>query len=133
MANSEDPDEMQLIAAFHQGLHCLLRLKQPSGSKIHSNLETTTTCDPSKYKWAIQYLLYQYVWENPSEYKGLFSLQPLLARHDTPCSAYFDGFKIIAVSFITKFSFLFCCLVFDINQLKVKFADHYAITKTDSE
>ena len=26
LANSEDPDEM---AAFHKGLHCLLRLKQP--------------------------------------------------------------------------------------------------------
>ena len=27
LANSEDPDEMQHDAAFHQGLHCLLRLK----------------------------------------------------------------------------------------------------------
>ena len=27
LANSEDPDEMQQNAAFHQGLHCLLRLK----------------------------------------------------------------------------------------------------------
>ena len=25
LANSEDPDEMQHIAAFHQGLHCLLK------------------------------------------------------------------------------------------------------------
>ena len=24
LANSEDPDEMQHDAAFHQGLHCLL-------------------------------------------------------------------------------------------------------------
>ena len=31
-ANSEDPDEMQHNAAFHQGLHCLLRLKQ---TEIH--------------------------------------------------------------------------------------------------
>ena len=35
LANSEDPDEMQHNAAFHQGLfhqglHCLLRLKQHS-------------------------------------------------------------------------------------------------------
>ena len=30
LANSEDPDEMQHNAAFHLGLHCLLRLKQPS-------------------------------------------------------------------------------------------------------
>ena len=28
LANSEDPDEMQNKAAFHQGLHCLLILKQ---------------------------------------------------------------------------------------------------------
>ena len=27
-ANSEDPDEMQHNAAFHQGLHCLLKVKK---------------------------------------------------------------------------------------------------------
>ena len=70
LANSEDPDEMQHNAAFHQDLHCLLRLKLPSGTEIHHNVETST-CDPLKYKWAIPYFLYQYVWENPSEYKGL--------------------------------------------------------------
>ena len=32
LANSEAPDEMQHNAAFHQDLHCLLRLKQPSGT-----------------------------------------------------------------------------------------------------
>ena len=32
LANSENPDEMQHDAAFHQGLPCLLRLKQPSGT-----------------------------------------------------------------------------------------------------
>ena len=31
VANNEDPDEMQHNAAFHLGLHCLLRLKQTSG------------------------------------------------------------------------------------------------------
>ena len=30
LTNTEDPDEMQHDAAFHQGLHCLRRLKQPS-------------------------------------------------------------------------------------------------------
>ena len=49
LANSEDPDEMQHNAAFHQGLHYLLRLKQPSRTEIHHNSETST-CDPLKYK-----------------------------------------------------------------------------------
>ena len=48
LANSEDPEELQYNAAFHQGLHCLLRLKQPSGKEIHHNLENST-CDPLKY------------------------------------------------------------------------------------
>ena len=49
-ANREDPDEMQHNhnAAFHQDLHCLLRLKQHSGTEIHHNLENST-CDPLKY------------------------------------------------------------------------------------
>ena len=38
---------MQYNAAFHQDLHCLLRLKQPSGTEIHNNLENST-CDPLK-------------------------------------------------------------------------------------
>ena len=47
-ANNGDSDEMQHNAAFHQGLHCLLRLKQPSRTEIHHNLENST-CDPLKY------------------------------------------------------------------------------------
>ena len=39
LENSEDPDEMQHGAAFHLGLHCLLRLKQHSGTEIHHNLK----------------------------------------------------------------------------------------------
>ena len=38
-ANREDPDEMQHYAAFHQDLHCLIRLKQHSGTEIHHNLK----------------------------------------------------------------------------------------------
>ena len=30
---SDGPDEMQQNAAFHQGLHCLQRLKQHSGTE----------------------------------------------------------------------------------------------------
>ena len=37
VANSEDPGEMQHNAAFHQGLHCLLRLKQLQGHAINKN------------------------------------------------------------------------------------------------
>ena len=58
--------------AFHPGLHCLQTLKQPSGTEIHHNLETST-CDPLK-NWTTPYLLYQYVWEDPSEYKGLIEV-----------------------------------------------------------
>ena len=42
LANSEDPDEMQHNAAFHQGLHCLQRLKQPSEAEEHHNSEKST-------------------------------------------------------------------------------------------
>ena len=38
LANSADPDEMQHDAAFHQGLHCLLRLNT-SVVGIYHNLE----------------------------------------------------------------------------------------------
>ena len=63
LASSEDPDEMQHNAAFHQCLHCLLRL----GTEIHHNIENST-CNPLKYKMGSSILI---VWENPSEYKGL--------------------------------------------------------------
>ena len=46
-ANSEDPDEMPHNAAFHQGLHCLLRFKEHSETEIHHNFENST-CDPLK-------------------------------------------------------------------------------------
>ena len=48
LASSEDPAEMQYNAVFHQGQHCLPRLKQSSGTEIHNNLENST-CDPLKY------------------------------------------------------------------------------------
>ena len=49
LANSKDPDEMQCDAAFHLGLHCMLRLKQPSRTEKHHSLENFI-CDPLKYK-----------------------------------------------------------------------------------
>ena len=35
LANSEYPDEMPHYAAFHQGLHCLLRQNQSSEKEIY--------------------------------------------------------------------------------------------------
>ena len=35
LANREDPNEMQHTAAFHQGLHYSLRLKQFSRTEIY--------------------------------------------------------------------------------------------------
>ena len=66
LANSEYPDEMQHKAAFHQGLHCLLRLKEPSETDIHYNLQNSTP-DPLKYTMGSPILCCI----NPSEYKGL--------------------------------------------------------------
>ena len=54
-----------------------LKLKQPSWIEIHRNLETYTS-DPLKYKMGNP-LLYQYVCENPSEYKRLSFAK------ETPC------------------------------------------------
>ena len=33
LTNNEDSDETQHNTAFHQSLHCLRRLKQPSGTE----------------------------------------------------------------------------------------------------
>ena len=38
LANSEGPDEMQHYPTYHQGVHCLLSLKQLSGTEICLNL-----------------------------------------------------------------------------------------------
>ena len=56
LVSSEDPDEMQHNAAFHQGLHCLLPLNRLSGTEIHFDLETST-CDPLKNKMGIHLLI----------------------------------------------------------------------------
>ena len=61
---------MQHNAATHHSQHCLLRLKPPSGTELYHNLENST-CDPLKYIMGTYFINIQYVWENPSEYKGL--------------------------------------------------------------
>ena len=48
LANSKDPDEILHNAAFHQGLHCLLRQKRSSEKEILF-LREIITCDPSIY------------------------------------------------------------------------------------
>ena len=47
LANSEDPDEMLPNAAFHQGLHCLSRLKRSSqGMQFYLEI---ITCESKLY------------------------------------------------------------------------------------
>ena len=48
LPNSEGTDEIQHNAAFHQGLHCLLGLKQPSGKEIKHSL-ASSVCDLLNY------------------------------------------------------------------------------------
>ena len=47
-------------------LHCLLRYKHSSGTDIHHYIEVLTD-NPLKYKMDNSILLYQDLWENPSE------------------------------------------------------------------
>ena len=73
LANSEDPDEMQHNAAFHQGLYCLLGFKEPSGTEIcvHHNLENST-CYPLKCTMGSpKHIVSICIWGNPLKYKGL--------------------------------------------------------------
>ena len=46
LASSEDPDEMPNNAAFHQGMHCLLKQKQSSEKEIQFFLEIITCNHP---------------------------------------------------------------------------------------
>ena len=68
LANSEDPDEMQHKAAFHQGLHCLLRLKQPLGIEIHHNLEKSTSYPGQSHTYCIN--VYGKIRQNTKAYCG---------------------------------------------------------------
>ena len=48
LASSEYPDEMLHIAAFYQGIQCLLKQNQSSEKEIHFFYKIVT-CDPSIY------------------------------------------------------------------------------------
>ena len=50
----------------------------------------------------------------------------------TAYHAYFDGFQIVAVSFITEFSFRFSCFILTSKSLKVQFVVYYVMTKIDA-
>ena len=76
-ANSEDPDEMRQNAAFHQGLHFLLRSKQLSGTEMQYNLKILT-CDPLNYTMDSPILIAFICMGNPSEYKGLTLILSIL-------------------------------------------------------
>ena len=44
--STEGPDGMQHNTAPHQGLHCLLRFKKPSGTEIHHNFKNILPVTP---------------------------------------------------------------------------------------
>ena len=68
--NSEDPDEMPHNAAFHQGLHCLLKQIRFS-EKIQYVLLNYNLTPPRYLQWTISSLLYQTRRKNSIVYKGL--------------------------------------------------------------
>ena len=61
LVNNVDPDEMPQHAAFHQGLHCLLRQNNIQALKSLKSL-ICTMCTES---------LYQSRWNSSLVYKGL--------------------------------------------------------------
>ena len=75
LTDSEDTNEMQHNAAFHLGLHCLLRLTQPSRTKIHQNFENSTF-ESIKYTMDSA-ILYKYLWENPLGYKRFMHMHTI--------------------------------------------------------
>ena len=61
--NSEDPDEMSHNAAFHQGLHCLLRQTKTFSVKEIQYFLEIITCGPSIY-------IYIYTMDHPEFIKS---------------------------------------------------------------
>ena len=70
LGNSEDPDEMPHNAAFHQGLHCLLRQNRSQRKNIILVLEIITS-DPLIYTMDILTLLHEILCKIPLVLKGL--------------------------------------------------------------
>ena len=64
LANSEDPDELPLNAAFHQGLH----RKRFSEKEIQFHLEIISF-DPQYIQWIIPSVLFQTRRKSPLTHK----------------------------------------------------------------
>ena len=57
-------------AAFHQGLHCLLRQNRSSEKEIRFLFEITATCNPLNIQCTILTLMYQTLWKLSFVLKG---------------------------------------------------------------
>ena len=84
MANGKDSDKMQHNVAFHQGLHCLLRLKQPLGAEMHHNLKSSTF-DPLKHTIGSPMLILSYDVESGSEITQCNKIDKPLLLHKKSC------------------------------------------------
>ena len=68
LANSEDPDEIPQKDIFHQGLYCLLRQPQSSGTAMYLLLRGLNY-DPMILVCATTHL--KIIWKNPLINNGL--------------------------------------------------------------
>ena len=128
-------------AAFHRGLHCLLRQKQSSGTEMHHNLEIST-CDPLKYKMGISILVLSTCM---AKFIGMKRVKIFIGLHwyDFLISFYFHSMFIfvIACNIFLFRSLIFCMLcnfscsccrlltLFKINFFKKFFHEHYQSVK----
>ena len=87
LANSEDPDEMPHNAAFHQGLHCLLRQKIFL-EKEKQLIRKFRPVTPQFIQWTIPCLLYKTRGESPLDHKGLNTHYILAKSSNRPPAFY---------------------------------------------
>ena len=70
---------MQHNAAFYQGLHCLLRLKQSPGTGIHYN-----TCDSLNFTMGTLILIVSIRNGSPIIIQSMFGLCSFISKCDSP-------------------------------------------------
>ena len=70
-ANSEDPDEMLLYCRISSVSTVFVKINTIFMNKYASLFRIFLPVTPQNTNWAIPYLFFQHVWENPSEWKGL--------------------------------------------------------------